>query len=332
MKTLVCLVAGILFLSTSAHSAQLPPGCDLSTNGLVGWWKGEYNALDSSGFANHGMLLGEAGFSNGVVGTGFSFVGTDLPPGVKIPASASLDVGTGTGFTLEAWINPYTLNRRGAIFEWNNSHTNEIVTWGVHFMIFEPQEFSLGIGNLVANIWDVNGITHLILAPGGTLTNGGFQHVALTFEKSTGHTRIYRNGQVVAEKVFGSFTPLTTYDLFLGRRPAGDQSPLFSFHGVIDEAAVYNRALGGEEILSIYNGGANGRCGRPPIELSIRTSQTEICWRTELNRMYQVQYRTNAPGGGWLPLGTVQGNGGTNCLTDVIAPDAPRRFYRVQEL
>jgi len=312
-------------------SAQVPSDCALESNGLVGWWKGEHNVLDASGYGNHGILLGEAGYSTGIVGMGFSLVGSDLPPGVKIPASASLDVGTGAGFTLEAWIKPNTLNGRRAIFEWNNSHTNEVITWGVHFMIFEPQEFSLGAGNLIANVWDVEGNTHLILAPGGTLTNGGFQHIALTFEKSTGRTRIYRNGQVVAEETFGPFTPLTSYDLFLGRRPAGDQSPLFSFDGVIDEPAVYNRALSEQEILAIYNSGANGRCNRPPLEASIRVSQVEICWRSELSKLYQVEYRTNASPGAWFPLGSpVSGNGGTNCVTDSIAPSAPRRFYRVQ--
>jgi hypothetical protein len=88
---------------------------------MVGWWRGENNASDSSGLANHGALLGETGFSNAVAGRGFLFPGTDIPAGVKIPAGPSLDVGAGDGFTLEAWINPFSLNRRGPIFEWNNS-------------------------------------------------------------------------------------------------------------------------------------------------------------------------------------------------------------------
>ena len=96
---------------------------------------------------------------------------------------------------------------------------------------FRAAEFNLGAGNLIANVWDANGFDHLIFAPGGTLTNGVFQHVALTFNRSDGRTRLYRNGGIVAEQVFGPFTPHTSYDLFLGRRPAGDQSPLFSSRG-----------------------------------------------------------------------------------------------------
>jgi hypothetical protein len=137
---------------------------------------------------------------------------------------------------------------------------------------------------------------------------------------------------MVAEKNLGAFTPLTTYDLFLGRRPAGDLGQPYSFRGVIDEPAVYNRALSVEEVLSIYSAGANGRCGHAPIELLIHHSQVAICWRSETNRMYQVQYRTNALPGTWFPLGTpVQGNGATNCVTDAVAPSNPRRFYRVEE-
>ena len=75
MKNPVAFVTGILFCP--AETA----GCDLATNGLVGWWKGEHDALESSGYSNHGVLLGEIGYSNGVVGAGFSFLGTDLVDG-----------------------------------------------------------------------------------------------------------------------------------------------------------------------------------------------------------------------------------------------------------
>ena len=45
------------------------------------------------------------------------------------------------------------------------------------------------------------------------------KHVALTYDKTTGVATIYCNGAVVGSGNLGSFTPLTSYNLYLGRRP-----------------------------------------------------------------------------------------------------------------
>ena len=313
--------------------ASPPEDCRLLTNGMVGWWRGENSAADSSGNGNYALLLGETTFINAVAGRGFLFPGTDIPAGVKVPASASVNVGTNDGFTVEAWINPYSLNRRGPIFEWNNSHTNDVVTWGVHFMIFEPQEFGLGAGNLIANVGEANGFDHLIFAPGGTLTTGVFQHVALTFNRADGTTRIYRNGEKVAEAVFGSFTPHTSYDLFIGRRPAGDQSTPYSFHGVIDEPAIFNRALHGDEIADIYHAGSRGHCVNTNIQLTVRLSHVQVCWTSYAGRTYQVEYRSEMANGAWHALGSpITGTGGELCVEDPVSQGIPHRAYRVREL
>ncbi len=65
-------------------------------------------------------------------------------------------------------------------------------------------------------------------------------------------------------------------------------------------------------------------------QTTIRISETEICWRGESNRLYQVEYASSLSTNFWLPLGPrIPGNGGTNCVRDPISPGEPRRFYRV---
>ena len=71
---------------------------------------------------------------------------------------------------------------------------------------------------------------------------------------------IYLNGVVVAQETLGSFNPLTTYDLYLGRRVSGAPDELFAFSGLIDEPSIYNRALSSNEIAAIYNAGSAGKC------------------------------------------------------------------------
>jgi len=58
----------------------------------------------------------------------------------------------------------------------------------------------------------------------------------------------------------GLVHPQTTPDLYLGYRPSFVPYGPVSFSGLIDEVALYNRALSATEISRIYNAGAAGKC------------------------------------------------------------------------
>ena len=174
-----------------------------------------------------------------------------------MPASASLDVGASSGFTLETWINPTDVTQTHPIFEWN-----DLTYWGVHFHIAPGQPFNSnpGPGELYANIPDSSGTWHQMSSTGGVVVTNVFQHVALTYDQASGLAVIYCNGQIVAQQNFGSFTPRTAArDLYLGERPA-PSGETASFAGLIDEPAIYNRALSSNEIAAIYLAGSAGKC------------------------------------------------------------------------
>src|SRR5207248_3064697 len=78
-----------------------PPPCSSPSVGLVSWCRAEGNVADSAD-SNSGTLLDGATFTAGEIGQAFLFNTTNA--GVKVPASANLDVGTGGGLTLEAWL------------------------------------------------------------------------------------------------------------------------------------------------------------------------------------------------------------------------------------
>jgi hypothetical protein len=70
---------------------------------------------------------------------------------------------------------------------------------------------------------------------------------------------LYVDGIQVAT---GSASSPIAYDaqpLLLGRGQAAGGTPIAFLHGRIDEAAIYNRALSGAEIASIFNAGAAGK-------------------------------------------------------------------------
>ena len=114
--------------------------------GIVSWWRGEGNASDSSDAennGNNGRLVGLFNFPAGEVGQAFQFenygnefgfAGTNAY--VQVPQSSSLDVGKGSGFTVEGWINPTNLTRPQPVLEWlahvptNSAITNLVIKAG----------------------------------------------------------------------------------------------------------------------------------------------------------------------------------------------------------
>jgi hypothetical protein len=222
--------------------------------GLVGWWKGENNAFDQ--YTADYAFTNEITFAPGKVGQSIEFNGFNswvMMPGAS-QGYAHLDVGAGDGFTIEAWVNPYDLSVRGPLVEWNNFGTG----FETHLWILADGEAGLGAGNLYANI--VSPESYMIVAaPGGTLAQNEFRHVAVTFDRLTGLTRLYRDGSIVAEQTFSGYSDIKTeYDLFFGSRVTGDGECYFS--GRLDEISIFNRVLTLAEIQNIHKAGSNGKC------------------------------------------------------------------------
>ncbi len=216
--------------------------CTPPPSGLMSWWQAENNAADLI-TGNSGILSNGVGFALGKVGNAFSFNGVNAH--VKVPASANSNIGQSGAFTAEAWINPSAVDGFRPIIEWNDGAQD-----GVHFW------FGSGTGILFANIRDTALNAHAFTSASLVVAPNIWQHVALTYDKATGLAVIYLNGSSVAQTNLGSFTPLTTADLWIGRRPGYG----VYYAGLLDELSLYNRALGQNEIQGIYNAGGAGKC------------------------------------------------------------------------
>jgi hypothetical protein len=265
-------LADAVLSSNATLTVNPPPPCDPPPSGLVSWWRAEGNALDSVG-TNNGVLENGAGFGPGEVGQAFLL--NSVNADVHVPASASLNVGTNSGLTIEGWINPAQVATQMPIVEWN--HNSGVSGIGVIFWL-SVQITSPGVGNLVANIGDTSGGSHVIYSADGLMVANSFQHVALTYDRTTGVAVLYRNGVPVQTQNMGIFTPQTSYDLYLGLRP-GDGG---YFQGNLDEMSLYNRALSSNEIEAIYLAGSGGKCftPTPPVITSQPTNQIVVVGQT----------------------------------------------------
>src|SRR5262245_53471053 len=89
-------LVGVTIVSRTLE--ELHAQCVPVPTALVSWWQAQDNGTDRVG-TNNGLLYNGLSFAIGEVGHAFNF--TAAGQEMSAPASASLDVGAGSGFTLE---------------------------------------------------------------------------------------------------------------------------------------------------------------------------------------------------------------------------------------
>ncbi|HEY2329016.1 MAG TPA: LamG domain-containing protein [Verrucomicrobiae bacterium] len=230
------------------RSGQLP-------SGLVALWSGEGDGADSVNGNN--ATLTDISFADGKVGQAFSFNGTSSY--FEIPDNQILDVGSGEGFTVSAWIKPSNVYGIYNIIEWND-----------YLCAFEIGQHPSDQGILLASVFDSDRNNHFLRSGAGTIVANVFQHIALTYDKASGVGTLYVNGTVVAQSQLGSYVPLTKGGLRIGYRPSnpGDWSYNRFFVGLMDEISIYNHALSASEIQSICTEQNNGEPLPTPAPVS----------------------------------------------------------------
>ncbi len=243
---------GPVFSSNAVLTIVPPPPCDPAPSGIVSWWSGQANALDNSG-GNNGTLIGAPTFTNGEVGQAFNFNGTSQY--VRVPDAPNLRFTN--AMTAEAWVFPRS---------YNSASSSILVKFdAVQNINQRAWSFGLtgsgGLGFLTLSPDGLNGggITTTNAAPLNTWT-----HLAATYDGAK--IMIYLNGVVQASTPYTNNIFPGTDALGIGANIGGG-GPVALFNGLIDEPAVYSRALSSNEITAIYNAGISGKCATsfPPF-------------------------------------------------------------------
>ena len=118
-----------------------------------------------------------------------------------------------------------------------------------------------GPSALDAILVDTNRQPHVITTDPTVITNGGWQHVALTFDNAGNTAQLFVNGAFQSSVTFPTpFALQTSGDVYFGFHPV--PSPYFiGLNGALDEFAFYNRALTPCEIGAIAHAGVGGKYG-----------------------------------------------------------------------
>ena len=221
LRLIVCslLVAPLLLVAQAASPA--PPGLVAA----FGFDAGSGTTVaDQSGAGNNGTAANTTWAASGKYGKALQFNSTNSL--VTVPDAASLHLTT--GMTLEAWVNPSTVNAnwRDVIYKGNDNYYLEATS----------SNASKPDAGLIA------GGTYGDAYGSAALPANTWSFLAETYDGST--LRLYVNGTQVGSVAHTGSIATSTNPLQIG----GDSIYGQHFVGLIDEVRVYNTALTAAQI------------------------------------------------------------------------------------
>lgn len=157
-----------------------------------------------------------------------------------------------SAMTAAVWVAPRSFEggEEGGLSAIVNRHNREQGE-GYLLGLYRHGSWSLQLG--LAGDW-----TELWAAEEHSVPAWQWSHLAATYDSSDGSMKLYLNGREAASRCVAPGKPirLCGEDLLIGRNNGavllGDSFPLHMFDGLMDELRLYDRALSGEEILSMY--------------------------------------------------------------------------------
>ena len=263
LKLVIVFVGVFLLLASSiayagfgggfrADAGPVPPPPD-----MVSWWPGDGNTDDIVG-GNDGTLEGDATYTTGIVGPGFRLDGTG--DYVLVPDSDNLTI-TGD-ITIDAWIK----YRPGAVFQNIVTKFGADPDGGGPAYVLRLVSGDKPSAQVLFGVYeDKDRTIHRVLKTDtGVVPAGRPTHIAGTFDLATQDMKIYVNGREVAATLTPPSTVITS--IFPSNSPVriGATRPVsgevsFFFEGVIDEVEIFNRALTGDEVRSIFSARRAGK-------------------------------------------------------------------------
>ena len=244
------LILTFSFLPVNEVVAQT---CVAPPPGLVSWWPGDGDATDIAG-SNNGVLQNGATFATGFVtsrnGQAFSFDGLD--DFVDVGNTPTIPFTGAGSFTMSMWFKTSSTATTN-LMDTRQTSTNKFTT----LITVPPGVIAFQVRDRRANRHYATSST--------TINDGQFHHVAVVRDGSKnepGAMEIFIDGQ---KEVLSSETGGTVSgDLHTAQSMQIGGGLNGFFDGIIDEFAIYDRALNSTEILAIFDAGSAGKCKIPP--------------------------------------------------------------------
>ncbi|MDR3456038.1 MAG: immunoglobulin domain-containing protein [Verrucomicrobiae bacterium] len=249
LSTIVPRFIAVAFaIATALAAAPAQASCTPPPAGIIAWWQAESNALDIIG-GNNGSVPAGVTFGPGEVGQAFNFAGN---ANITVPNQPTLNPTN--QLTVECWIYP----RARAAFTWPQdvvTKDGECVNRQYILGIDNNNSQGTGAGIFESTVWLGSGA---VPVSGATVVQTNtWYHVAVTYDGAL--LKLYVNGAVDGQVAVTGPIVTGSEPVRLGGGAPSGCTPYF-FNGMLDEPAIYNRALASNEIAAIYLAGSAGKC------------------------------------------------------------------------
>ena len=233
-----------------------PRPCTEPPADMISWWAAEGNGNDLLG-SNTATMENGASFSMaGRVDRGFAFdndTNSEKGQYAQVASPVGLPLGSASR-TIEFWFKTaanFSALTEAALVQYGSETPDNL--FGLITTASAPGKLSFS-----ANNNDFAGIT--------TLQADTWYHAAVTYDGNM--VMLYLNGNLENSKLTGTLnTMLNRHGLTFGLRPG-----VSSWNGLVDEIAIFGRALSQSEIQAIYASGSDGKC-RPELNLAAVASR-----------------------------------------------------------
>ena len=229
----------------------------LTSGDLVGYYKLDGNAIDSSPFHLDGIARNTEPIADrfGVPNGALEFNGISIAP----ETDSGIDLGEVTRFGLQSfsvslWIKPAPIvNYYGRIFRYGADNNPD--SWDGFGVEYNNEGYATGEKPYGILYYGVPYENHTFIPTCRELTLGQWSHIVFSNDRSTNATSFYVNGVLCAQ---GS----GWYQTATGRASIGSNNLTGpNFHGGIDDVRLFNRVLTTAEIRELYH--QNGWIGNP---------------------------------------------------------------------
>jgi serine/threonine protein kinase len=237
------LIAGTVAIGLGGVVALWQRRPEAVPGGLLGGWKADDSADDTTGI-HHGSLIAEMdSFQEGIVGKAFHFNGSNQC--VRIPYSESL---ISSNFSVEAWINPFdypshVITRQSLIFGQSFGQVQFVIRSGIK-------------GVRVAVQFGTDDLTFYEIQSANEIPIRQFSHVAGTWDGS--ELRLFINGVLNAQSVPRVSPVDSRCAFFIGGLYSAETNNCYYigqfFNGLIDEIRFFGRSLSAAEIQASFEG------------------------------------------------------------------------------
>ena len=226
-----------LFITVNVMAQNVPNY--VPTNGLVGWWPFNGNANDESGNGNHGTVNGATltADRDGKANSAYDFDGVTA----FIDLNNTENLILNNGLTFSAWVNSRDIRMASIIdketfategYGYRLNIRSDSSIWAEHGAYGEGK---IGANTAAAeNSYEVNDWVHVV----GVL------------DLSNGRNILYIDNKLLDIKSINLL--ISNFKKIQIGKSTLEQGEYFN--GIIDDIAIYNRALSDQEVKQLYEG------------------------------------------------------------------------------